>query len=123
MAFEDIFERIRSRLLGETESENAVPKFPKGEIIRERIIFEGQVQMVGFRYEMQYTAQKLGMTGKAINLDDGSVLVELQGTKEKIEYCINYVNSVKRFKIEKMTKSSMDVIEDDKSFVTGYESM
>jgi acylphosphatase len=123
MAFEDIFERIRSRLLGEVEAEQRVPKFPDGELTRERILFEGQVQMVGFRYETQYTAQKLGMTGKAINLDDGSVLVELQGTKEKIEYCINYICSVKRFTITNMTRTAIPVCEEEKSFVTGYESM
>ena len=33
----------------------------------------GRVQGVGFRYTTQYEAKKLGLTGYAKNLDDGSV--------------------------------------------------
>ena len=121
MAFEEIFEKIRNRLLGQVDSQTGLPKFPKGELIRERVIFEGTVQMVGFRYETQYTAMKLGMTGKAINLENGSVLVELQGTKEKIDYCIQYINRVKRFTITNQTRFSIPVIEEEKSFICGDE--
>ena len=35
----------------------------------------GRVQGVGFRYTTQYEAKKLGLTGYAKNLDDGSVEV------------------------------------------------
>ena len=121
MAFEEIFKKIRNRLLGQVDSETGLPRFPEGEILREPIIFEGTVQMVGFRYETQYTAMKLGMTGKAMNLENGNVLVELQGTKEKIDYCIQYINSVKRFTITNQTRTSIPVIKDEKSFICGDE--
>ena len=35
----------------------------------------GRVQGVGFRYTTQYEAKRLGLTGYAKNLDDGSVEV------------------------------------------------
>ena len=35
----------------------------------------GRVQGVGFRYTTQYEAKKLGLSGYAKNLDDGSVEV------------------------------------------------
>ncbi|ECI3790527.1 acylphosphatase, partial [Salmonella enterica subsp. enterica] len=33
----------------------------------------GRVQGVGFRYTTQHEAQRLGLTGYAKNMDDGSV--------------------------------------------------
>ncbi|KIR04011.1 acylphosphatase [Lachnospiraceae bacterium TWA4] len=118
MSMEDLFKRIQNRLLSRVDSDG-LPLFPKGEILREQIIFEGQVQMVGFRYEVQYTAQKLGLTGMAMNRTDGSVLVELQGTIEKIDYCLDYINRVKRFTITKMRRTKIPVINDERSFITG----
>ncbi|WP_075181153.1 acylphosphatase [Pantoea sp. 1.19] len=39
----------------------------------------GQVQGVGFRYHTQQQAKRLGLTGHAWNLDDGSVEVLMVG--------------------------------------------
>ena len=36
----------------------------------------GRVQGVGFRYTTQYEAKRLGLTGYAKNLDDGSVVAK-----------------------------------------------
>jgi acylphosphatase len=44
----------------------------------------GRVQGVGFRYFAQRTAQELGLTGYARNVDDGSVEVYAVGPEEKI---------------------------------------
>ncbi|STJ81425.1 acylphosphatase [Escherichia coli] len=41
----------------------------------------GRVQGVGFRYTTQYEAKRLGLTGYAKNLDDGSVEVVACGKK------------------------------------------
>lgn len=45
----------------------------------------GRVQGVGFRYTTQYEAKKLGLTGYAKNLDDGSVEVVACGDEEQVE--------------------------------------
>ena len=49
------------------------------------MIFTGRVQGVGFRYKVCYIARHHGMTGFARNEYDGSVTVEVQGTKEQID--------------------------------------
>ena len=36
--------------------------------IRQRIVFEGSVQGVGFRYQAQYAAHLYGCTGRAVKL-------------------------------------------------------
>ena len=41
----------------------------------------GRVQGVGFRYTTQYEAKRLGLTGYAKNLDDGSVEKLMQWLK------------------------------------------
>ena len=41
--------------------------------VRWHILFEGEVQFVGFRYTARLLAQKLRLTGWVKNLDDGRV--------------------------------------------------
>ncbi|QCT20794.1 acylphosphatase [Jejubacter calystegiae] len=45
----------------------------------------GRVQGVGFRYNTQREARRLGLTGYACNLDDGSVEVLACGDKAQVE--------------------------------------
>lgn len=45
----------------------------------------GEVQGVGFRYSIREEAQRLGLTGWARNLPDGSVEVAAQGPKPALE--------------------------------------
>ena len=53
----------------------------------------GQVQGVGFRYYCQVEAVRLGLTGYARNMRDGSVEVEAQGPDSPIE---EFANAVRR---------------------------
>lgn len=55
-----------------------------GGLRRLHLRFVGQVQGVGFRWTAQHTARDLGLTGWVINVWDGSVVMELQGTNEQI---------------------------------------
>ena len=41
--------------------------------IRQRIVFHGRVQGVGFRYTAKYLAQSLGLTGWVENEFDGTI--------------------------------------------------
>ena len=43
------------------------------------ILYKGQVQGVGFRYTLIQIANKYKLTGFCQNLDNGNVLVEIQG--------------------------------------------
>lgn len=53
----------------------------------------GRVQGVGFRYATQSTAISMGLNGYVCNTPDGSVYIEVEGTKEQIavfiEWCRN----------------------------------
>lgn len=53
----------------------------------------GRVQGVGFRYTTQYEAKKLGLTGYAKNLDDGSVEVVACGDEGQVEKLIQWLKS------------------------------
>ena len=53
----------------------------------------GVVQGVGFRYTTQHEAQRLGLTGYARNLEDGSVEVVACGDAENVEKLIEWLKS------------------------------
>lgn len=61
-------------------------------IIRERLIFTGRVQGVGFRYRAKYAADSVGVTGWVTNEWDGSVVMEAQGTAEQINRVLKMIN-------------------------------
>lgn len=52
--------------------------------IRQRIVFHGRVQGVGFRYTAKHLAQSLGLTGWVENEFDGTVVMEIQGREPMI---------------------------------------
>ncbi len=66
----------------------------------------GRVQGVGFRYFVQQNAIELKMTGWVRNMDDGSVTMELQGTRNQVDELEkrilkgNYFVHVKELKLE-----------------------
>ena len=54
-------------------------------VIRERIIFRGHVQGVGFRATTRHTAHRHALTGWVRNEPDGSVAMEVQGPAPAVE--------------------------------------
>ena len=52
--------------------------------IRKHMVFSGQVQGVGFRYRAYIIAREIGLTGWVMNLDDGRVEMEVQGSEVSI---------------------------------------
>jgi acylphosphatase len=53
--------------------------------VRLRAVARGEVQGVGFRFAVRRLARDLGLTGFAMNQPDGSVLVEAEGSPERLE--------------------------------------
>lgn len=92
------------------------PDFSDTGKLRKRIIFRGKVQNVGFRYEARLIAGRLGLTGTACNMSDGSVTVELQGSRERIDAFIRAVKSVARFRITKIEQFDLPIQELENSF-------
>lgn len=83
--------------------------------IRKEFHFEGNVQNIGFRFEVQSHAKPLGITGYAKNNDDGSVTAELQGNLEDINRVIANLHNIDRIQIDSMTEKEipLDYYEND----------
>lgn len=81
-------------------------------MIREHMIFTGRVQGVGFRYKVCYVARHHGITGFAQNEYDGSVTVELQGTKEQIDDLIEILQRDSYIRIDSILREQMELREE-----------
>jgi acylphosphatase len=57
-----------------------------------RIVIDvyGRVQGVFFRYNTKKTAKRLGLDGYVKNMSDGSVHIEAEGSKEKLEELLKF---------------------------------
>ena len=53
--------------------------------LRLKAVIRGEVQGVGFRWAVQSRAGRLGLTGYAENLPDGSVRVEAEGAPDRLD--------------------------------------
>lgn len=95
-----------------------IPAFEKSDVIRMHYIFSGRVQKVGFRIEVAALAERLGLTGKIKNLPDGSVDLEIQGEKNKIDFLVKFMNSLIRIKITDTKAEEIDVIENETEFLS-----
>lgn len=119
MGIKDFLNKAKQGLVINEVEKMSLPEFQETNICRKQILFEGLVQQVGFRFEMQMIAIKLGLTGQAINQSDGSVLAEVQGAEEKIDYMISMLHQVKRFRIDHCTVSNLPVVPGENSFTCG----
>lgn len=57
----------------------------RGERVALRLRLRGRVQGVGFRWFVRGVARELGLVGRARNLRDGSVEIEVAGEPERVE--------------------------------------
>lgn len=53
----------------------------------------GTVQGVGFRYRTRECAESLGLVGSAVNLQDGSVRITIQGPADDVNELIGWLRS------------------------------
>lgn len=53
--------------------------------VRMRILIEGRLQGINFRYHTQQLANKLGVTGFVRTLSDGRIEIEVEGEQKKVE--------------------------------------
>lgn len=87
--------------------------------IRKEFHFEGNVQNIGFRFEVQSHAKPLGITGYAKNNEDGSVTAQLQGSLEDINRVILSLQNIDRIQIDSITSKEipLDYYEKDFSII------
>ena len=88
-------------------------------MLRQRIVFHGWVQGVGFRYWARHAAGMYGATGWVRNEWYGSVTMEIQGEPDCIDQVIKSIEAGRYVEIETV-KSREVPLEDERSFRTEY---
>lgn len=86
------------------------------DVVRKKIIFKGNVQFVGFRFQSKYLADTLGLTGYVENLDNGDVLMEVQGRERTIEDMIICLRQKRPIRIESMEQEYLSLVQNEKGF-------
>ena len=87
-------------------------------LLRKRLVFEGLVQGVGFRWRARHAAEAVGATGWVRNNPDGSVTMELQGTEAQIDRVIQLLDRGRYIQILRMQAHSLPPVPEERSFVT-----
>jgi len=85
-------------------------------VIRKHYYVSGSVQGVGFRYRAYHTANRLGLTGYAINLYDGRVELEVQGEKGLVDAFLGYMEEGTFIHIDGIESCNMEVDPSERSF-------
>jgi acylphosphatase len=85
-------------------------------MLRQRIVFYGWVQGVGFRYWARHAATLYGATGWVRNNPDDTVTMEIQGTQEQIDQVVMALKNGRFINIDRMDVTSLPVIEDERVF-------
>ena len=93
-----------------------LPEFDDSETVRREFIFSGKVQKVGFRLEVFELANRLGLRGWVQNLPDGSVRAQLQGERERVEFLVDFMTSLKRARVDKVDSIQLEVVKDESGF-------
>jgi acylphosphatase len=93
----------------------------ENKIIRQKLVFTGNVQGVGFRYRAKYAASEIGLTGWVKNEWDGSVVMEAQGTLEQIYRLIRTVSQGTWVMVEHVERTNIPVEDHEYCFeIIGY---
>ena len=85
-------------------------------IVRKRLRCFGWVQGVGFRWRARHAADLVGATGWVRNEDDGSVLMELQGTEAQIDQVLRAVERGTYVRIERIEAHAVPVDDEERGF-------
>ncbi len=116
MKIKKMLKQIRNNYVIEQVRKINIPEFEPDKIMRYHITFSGRVQRVGFRLEIEQLALRLKLTGWIKNLESGNVEMEIQGMKNKIDYLLEFMNSLKRIKISQMQKDIRTVLNQEEEF-------
>lgn len=104
------------------QAQNAkLPQFAPDDMVRRHYIFKGRVQKVGFRIEVIELAKRLELTGWVNNLENGDVEAELQGSKNKIDFLVSFMEFLKRIKITSKEENEIPIVEEEKEFQSDKE--
>ena len=86
------------------------------EIIRRRLVLYGWVQGVGLRYRARHAAERFGCTGWVHNEYDGSVTLELQGSREAVDEVLMSLERGAYVRIENLERVDLPVEPQERGF-------
>ena len=90
-------------------------------MIRYSILVDGKVQGVGFRFFTQLTAVNLKLTGWCMNLHDGKVQIEIQGSEDTLCKFISSLKKGNNFsRVDEIFINKIPVIENEKKYSIKY---
>lgn len=116
MILKDKLVQIRDNYVKKQVEKVELPDFEPDKVRRFLVIFSGRVQNVGFRLELSELAKKLGLTGYCTNLENGDVMAEIQGPKNKVKFLVSFMYSLRRIRIKERTVVKIDVFPDEEGF-------
>ena len=90
------------------------------DLIRRNYRFFGTVQGVGFRFTAAMAAESLNMTGWVRNEYDGSVTMEIQGTRQEIDKVIETIENSRYIRIERIECEDIPLCTDESYFSTEW---
>ena len=86
------------------------------EKIRKRMVFQGRVQGVGFRWHARQAALALGLTGWVRNEYNGSVTMEIQGSEAGIDRLIQELQAGRYIDIQDIRMSKIPTDPEERDF-------
>ncbi len=92
----------------------------QGSMVRYHMKFLGQVQGVGFRWQVRMAAQSLRLTGWVVNNWDGSVEMEIQGDEASIGELLRSLQEDRYIRIDEIQKESIPLDEKEGGFKVRY---
>ncbi len=107
-------------MLSKLFKKKKIPQALPENYIRKEYHFEGTVQNIGFRFEIQRRAKPLGLTGWAENNDDGSVTCQLQGEEYKIDHVIHSLNQIDRVHFDFIGEKEIPLDSKESDFIIIY---
>ncbi len=78
-------------------------------VSRWRFRLFGRVQNIGLRYRAYVLAREFPITGGILNLDDGSVGMEVQGEKADVDKFVSKVKKLRFVEVNRMETSELPV--------------
>lgn len=89
--------------------------------VRKSITVSGRVQGVGFRYFVRQEARALGITGWVMNLNDGTVTMEVQATPPVLEELVARLQKGNGYsKVTQLKSYDLEVVKGENKFGIKY---
>lgn len=117
MRIKEKIQKIKNNYVINQVKNIKLPNFEQNDTERYKITFSGRVQKVGFRLEVQQLAKRLELTGFCKNLENGDVVAEFQGPKNKIEFLVSFMESLKRIKIARKVIEKIELQKHETDFI------